>query len=296
MPKIPKKPTRVLRKEPKRLKKNKRLKRWSQDAYANLDKWQKVVSETVMVHKTIAKRPHPDSKMHVNPLDCIEYMQKYLREPACTGERLDTNVTVEIAAVLERLCYRCHRPGHKIRRCPLKPEDCTQIDDSRAGREPIYISSANANDSADLKVTHRGIILVKTLDGGTWELEKVMYAKELSENLLSIHRLVKQNTTVVYKLDKVEVVDNASGKVLFEGINQNKGWNIDLQVCNEVITKEPRKRAFNTVDHGYTKPASDEPDNPPANIAREHDYNQAPCLEKLDENGLIEYIELGAKY
>ena len=119
---------------------------------------------------------------------------------------------------------------------------------------------------------------------------------------------------VVLDENIAEVVEKRSNRVVFVGHGEHKYWNFNFEVCNS------QKRAFamelgeteevveESVESGSNKPKVDdheyarekdswsETEDDVAVINKDHDYvdTNYPNIQKLDEDGITEYLDLGA--
>ena len=100
------------------------------------------------------------------------------------------------------------------------------------------VSCANKNEIANIIVTHRGNLCVKDQNNRKITLNRILYSKDLSENLLSFYRLTKMGMKVVLDENIAEVVEKRSNCVVFVGHGEHKYWNFNFEVCDS------QKRAF----------------------------------------------------
>ena len=178
---------------------------------------------------------------------------------------------------------------------------------------PKVISCANKNDIANIIVTHRGTIWVKELSGKVRILEKVLYSKDMSENLFSFHKICRQNCAIILHDMKCEIYCKKTGDLLFVGKKVSKYWFFELELCAEksafAITSNSTlvndgeipstSQGFSsTLEHSYTRQhdawSDSDEDEPNQFVDRDLVNRIEPTLEHIDEGGQIEYLDLGS--
>lgn len=96
------------------------------------------------------------------------------------------------------------------------------------------IRCANKDSSADLKTEGVGTVGVTLPDGSTFDLENVIYADALTENLLSLRRLVDSGLAVYLDDKKIDIYDPESNETFITGIYQSPYWLIELETDTDV--------------------------------------------------------------
>lgn len=94
------------------------------------------------------------------------------------------------------------------------------------------IKSANKNDFADIVIDGRGDLLLKNniSDEKSIKLTNVIAAKDISENLLSLRRLVDAGFCI-YLDDKIfRVYNKDNDKTIFEGVYEKPNWVVKFEV------------------------------------------------------------------
>ena len=94
------------------------------------------------------------------------------------------------------------------------------------------IKSANKNDFADIVIDGRGNLLLKnnTNSGDEIKLTNVIAAKDLSENLLSLRKIVDAGSNVTLNNKIFRVYNKANNKTIFEGTYERPNWVVKFEV------------------------------------------------------------------
>ena len=189
---------------------------------------------------------------------------------------------------------------------------------------PKVVSCANKNESANIIVTHRGTLCVNDMNGQMRYLNRVLYSKDLGENLLSFYQLVKCGMKICLDDTTCEVIDKKTGEVVFVGKSTGKYWEFNFEVVkiqnyvfaienieNIEIPDENTDEIDENAIENIEIPDADIVRNEDHDYARERDSwsesedeaecndkeivdNVYPNVQKLDSDGINEYLDIGA--
>ena len=82
----------------------------------------------------------------------------------------------------------------------------------------MRIRCANKNSSADLRTEGVGMIELALNDNKTCELDSVICAKTLSENLLSLRKFAELGLSIYLYNEKIDIFDPSSNKSFITGV------------------------------------------------------------------------------
>ena len=92
------------------------------------------------------------------------------------------------------------------------------------------IQCANKDSSADLKTEGAGDVEVVTNDGKYINLENVICAESLSENLFSLRKFAGMGFTIYLDNEKINIFDPVSKESFITGIYKRPYWLIEFEI------------------------------------------------------------------
>lgn len=92
---------------------------------------------------------------------------------------------------------------------------------------PIQIK--NANLGANLEATKLGTIITKLNNRKIVKIKNILYANQLTKNLLSLKKLVQNCVDVVLSYSGIKIIDLKSNVVVKTGSFDSRFWNINFK-------------------------------------------------------------------
>lgn len=103
------------------------------------------------------------------------------------------------------------------------------------------VGCANKNPKADLHIQGQGNVTVELKNGKRIELQKVIYAKDLSRNLLSLKKFTEQGLCVYLDKEKVNIFDPKNKQNVLEGRFEDPFWIVELKTCTDDMNVNVRE-------------------------------------------------------
>lgn len=94
------------------------------------------------------------------------------------------------------------------------------------------IRCANKNASADIKTEGVGKIEIVLQNGKAIEIDKVVYADSLKENLMSLRKFAELGMGIYLDDEKINIFDKQSRKSFLSGVYKQPYWIIELELNN----------------------------------------------------------------
>ena len=103
------------------------------------------------------------------------------------------------------------------------------------------IKCAKKNKSADLNSEGSGIVEINHANNKTLELDNVICAESLSENLLSLRRFAEMGLGIYLDDEKIDIFDPISNESFITGLYKQPYWVIELEInssnTNDSVTQ-----------------------------------------------------------
>ena len=108
------------------------------------------------------------------------------------------------------------------------------------------IKSANKNKVADIMIDGRGDLLLKSNSpaGSIIKLSNVIAAKDISENLLSLRKLVDAGFCINLDNKIFRVYDKITNKTIFTGVYEKPNWIVRFEVKKEGYTENSEFKEY----------------------------------------------------
>lgn len=109
---------------------------------------------------------------------------------------------------------------------------------------------------ADLLVTKRGSLFIEKWDHSVVELEKVLFAKGVGDNLLSLGKLVDNDQRIELTKTEARVTDANTNELKLKGIRNDQFWEFDCKIV-DMSTDHKRRKSCNLSEKNvYAKVAT----------------------------------------
>lgn len=106
------------------------------------------------------------------------------------------------------------------------------------------IRSANKNSKADLNVEYEGTMKMRGKGGKILKLKKVLCAKSVARNLLSIRKLVNEGAQVLLDDTGIQILNKRTKEIMKEGTYDGKFWWLNFNLIgNNNFNKNNRASA-----------------------------------------------------
>lgn len=115
------------------------------------------------------------------------------------------------------------------------------LDESNLG----VIKCANKDRLADLKTEGVGTVEIKLKDEKILEFDRVIFAKTLKENLLSLRKFVEMGLSVYLDNEKIDIFDPTSHETFLSGVYKRPFWIIELEVNKSTFDDEKKFKIYN---------------------------------------------------
>lgn len=152
-------------------------------------------------------------------------------------------------------------------------------------REPKKISvirCANSDESASIPIEGIGKVIVKTNKGKELVLKKVIYSSKLSENLLSIPKLVDNGMDVFLSKKSATLIDQESGEILGTGERNGGYWKFS---CKLKDIMEAMFTGTKRLKRGNEKSVQDDEESSDSEREEEPRKSIERWLHKINETG-----------
>lgn len=107
------------------------------------------------------------------------------------------------------------------------------------------IKCANQNESADLKTEGAGRVEIKLKNGRVLEIEKMIFAKALKENLLSLRKFAEMGLAIYLDDKEINIFDPISKEKFISGIYKRPYWIIEIRVDKNKVKGETSSSTLN---------------------------------------------------
>ena len=97
-------------------------------------------------------------------------------------------------------------------------------------KRPDEIKCVSKDDTANLKSEGVGLVEIHTPDDNVIELGHVIYAENLSENLLSLRKFTDLGLCVYLDNEQIDIYDPISNKSFISGIYKRPYWIIEFEL------------------------------------------------------------------
>lgn len=106
------------------------------------------------------------------------------------------------------------------------------------------IRCANKNNSVNLKTKGGGEIEISLENGTNLEIDKVIFANALKENVLSLRKFAEMGLAI-YLDNKIDIFDPVSNERFISGVYKRPYWIVDLEINTNNATDKSRSVIIN---------------------------------------------------
>lgn len=104
------------------------------------------------------------------------------------------------------------------------------------------IKCANKDESADLRTEGVGRVEIQLENGRILEIDKVIFAEALKENLLSLRKFAEMGLAIYLDNEKINIFDPTSKELFVLGIYKRPYWVVELEVNKSNLTNNNLSR------------------------------------------------------